>query len=50
MGRKGDMRQATWTRRYRKWQRWIAELRDQGCDVTEPPNFDRHPDFRTEGT
>lgn len=46
----GDTRAAIYARKYRKWCRWIAELRAAGVEIKEPPNFDVHPDFRTKTT
>jgi len=38
-----DMTSPNWTRTYKRIQRNIAEIRELGCQVIEPPDFDKPP-------
>jgi hypothetical protein len=42
-----DMSGPNWARTYPRLQRNIAELREHGCEVTEPSDFDKPPARRS---
>lgn len=44
-----DMTAANWKRTYTRLQRAIAELREHGCEVREPANFETAPSLRPTG-
>jgi heme oxygenase len=46
MGTPRDMRAAQWARRRAKYDRWIAELRQQGVDVQVPDRWEKPPHQR----
>jgi hypothetical protein len=43
------MTAANWARTYARLQRYILELREQGCQVLEPANFETAPALRPTG-
>jgi hypothetical protein len=47
MTTKKDMSAPNWSRTYPRLQRNIAELRELGCEVVEPPDFDKPPSRRS---
>lgn len=45
-----DMSAPNWARTYPRLMRYVLELREHGCQVILPPNFDQPPSRRAAGS